>query len=78
MGPYPTLRFGGACGLGVETFELESPGNLMKRHRINDIMIMKYVNIIYLIQCTKQTVFVDSRMLPKCDWFMLVHCSVGI
>ena len=48
----------------------------MKRPRINDIM--KYVNIIYLLYSMhKQTVFVDSSVFPKCDWFMLVCCSVG-
>ena len=51
------------CPLQKGFIFLESPGNLVKRHRINDIM--KYVNI-YLIQCAKQTtVFVDSSLFPK-------------
>jgi hypothetical protein len=33
-GPYPTLRFGGACGLGVGAFDLAGPRSHTRQQQL--------------------------------------------
>jgi hypothetical protein len=54
MGPYPTLRFGGACGLGVGAFDLGSAivvGCTIEINLRNMVMQIFYVKLMSSLFC---------------------------